>query len=217
MMCLAITNVLWNSQQLPKMLTHLWSSSSPLDVSFLTPLPRVMDLTARLSILASNHWPHVLESSYQSHFPGFECVTLYCRGLTPHSPTSFVLFNAPALQVAQVHAGPALCVAFAPRGKGALLDTLTLVKDAEDKILSLATHPRTHKETHTQTLLLLVLFSNFSCFPSFHLVKLTHCMNYGYLSTVFLKFLYISFPFGLLEAILFLYYDYWVCYWNSRI
>ena len=42
-----------------------------------------------------------------------------------------------------------LCGLRAKVDKEVPLDTLTPVKDAEDKIPSLATHPRTHRETHT--------------------------------------------------------------------
>ena len=59
-----------------------WSSSSLLDVLFLTVQP------------------HVLKSTDQPHIQGFECVTLYCCCPTPNWPTSFVFF--PLLPILQV-------------------------------------------------------------------------------------------------------------------
>ena len=107
-MLLAITSALWNSQQLPKMLTHLWLSSSPLNVPFLTSLPYVF--FSWLSILALTYWPHVLESTDHHRVLGFEHLTPYSQNFTPNLTN--ILCPFPILQVPM---GTALCIVFAPK------------------------------------------------------------------------------------------------------
>ena len=62
-----------------------------------------------------------------------------------------LLLFSPLTSILTSSCGPALCVVFMPKytRKGDLLDNLTLVKDAEDQISSLATHPQSYIYTHT--------------------------------------------------------------------
>ena len=53
-----------------------------------------------------------------------------------------------------------LCGLGAKVDKGVPLDTLTPVKDAEDKIPSLATHPRTHIDSHTCIYIYIYIYMN---------------------------------------------------------
>ena len=106
--------------------------------------PMSFFLIAQLSVLASIHWPHVLESPYQPRVLGFEWVTLYCQSLTPNSPMSFVL--SPCLT--GLHGHSFSCGLRAKIDKGDLLDNLTLVKDPEDNSADHSQNTETHAHTH---------------------------------------------------------------------
>ena len=126
---------------------HLWSSPSLLNILFLTSLPHVFFfffffLTARLSILTSTRQLLISEST--------ECVTLYCWGLTPNSQHSSSFFFAPTSSFAGSCGHSFLCGLRTKIDKEDPSDNLMLVKDAKDKIPSLAIHPQTCTETpHT--------------------------------------------------------------------
>ena len=68
------------------------------------------------------------------------------RSLVPDWPTSFVLFSS---GLAGFCWYSSLCGLRAKIDKGVPLDTQTQVRNTEDKIPSLATHPQTHTKTHT--------------------------------------------------------------------
>ena len=137
-----------NPKQQPKMLTHFWSSSSPLDVPFPTPyyLPTVLDPRLKAGRPTS---PTPLSPI---------CLTLrsviwmsdsLLQNLTPNWPTPFVpcFFFFRSRRFSRRHG--TLCGLRAKIDKGAPLDTVTQVKNAEGKIPSLNTYPRTLTETHT--------------------------------------------------------------------
>ena len=128
------------------MLTHLstrilvsaWPSPSQTPCCLLTAQdPGSFSLTTRLL----DYWSLLLRMS----FFWLTNVLGPCRSLFPAS---------------RVHAGPALCVVFAPKDtKEYLQDNLTRLKDAEDKIPSLATHPRTHRETTPYTSIYIYIYT----------------------------------------------------------
>ena len=126
--CIWLSQVHWETPtQPPKMLTHHWSSSSLLDVTLLTPLPRVLGLTVRPHLLDLNDWPSIPKS------------------LSSLS-TSFIL----SFGFAGSHRHSSLWGLCAKIDKGVPLDNLTLVKVL--KIRSLHCPPiHEHTEIYIHT------------------------------------------------------------------
>ena len=89
-----------------------------------------------------------LPSSSLAPCPGPWVCDSLCCSFIPHSPTSFILFANPLL-VSKVHASCSLCGFCSKINKEDPLDTLTLVKDAEDNIPSLTTSTNTQRDPYT--------------------------------------------------------------------
>ena len=124
-----------NPLQLPKMLTHLVIvfTVRVLVLDFIPPSD-CSEPTFKRQLTSPASWARISDS--------------LLRSLTPTHPSVL----RPFFPISQVHGGTALCGLLAKIDKGVPLDTLTPVKNTEDEILSLPTHPRTHTETHRHTL-----------------------------------------------------------------
>ena len=144
-----------NPTQLPKMLTHL--------VIVFTALCLCSWLHTTLWLL----WTHVLEPTDLPRVLGLnflQFLNFRVSLLTDQHPLSFSFI------LAGFHRHFSLCGLHTKIDKGVPLDTLMPVKNVEDKIPSLATHPLniytskyiytyiyTHTHTHTYTLMLNIM------------------------------------------------------------
>ena len=130
-----------NPSQLPNMLTHLFLVFT------------VLGLDSMLRSLTPDYWPSASDCCFSASDWPFLCSGLTALRVSlltnwPAAPdwlTSFAISSG----LAGVRRHSSLCVLRAKVDKGVPLDTLRPVKDAKDKIPSLATRPRTHTETHT--------------------------------------------------------------------